>query len=67
VYFDLLNKFSRLDTVGVDLGSGLALVTLFIKDKYDTEDLVGSYLCPFTSLLGATTSAKESPGEKYAV
>jgi hypothetical protein len=67
VYFDFLNKFSGLDTVGVGLGSGLALVTFFLEDKADTEDLVGSNFGPFTSLLGARTSAMESLGEKYAV
>jgi hypothetical protein len=51
----------------VGLGFGLALVTFFLEDKYDTEALVGSDFGPFTSLLGARTFAMESPGEKYVV
>jgi hypothetical protein len=40
--FDFLNNFFGFDTVGVGLGSGLVLVTLFLEDKDDIEALVGS-------------------------
>jgi hypothetical protein len=67
VFFDFLNNFSGPDNDGTSLGSGFVLVTLFFENEDDTRALVGSNFGPFTSLLGAKTSAMESPGEKYAV
>jgi hypothetical protein len=59
--------FSGYDNAGTTLGSRFFLVTLFLEVEDDTGDLVGSDFGPYTYLLGAKTSAMESPGEKHAV
>jgi hypothetical protein len=51
--------FSGYDNAGTTLGSRFFLVTLFLEAEDDTGDLVGSEFSPFTSLLGAKTSAME--------
>jgi hypothetical protein len=55
-----LKSLSGFDSVGAGLGSGFALVIIFLKDEDDAIALVGFEFHPLTFLLGARTSIMES-------